>query len=60
MALSSIEMNSLVYLQEEYKEVSRINGHARERWGITDNETAVILKFLENRIKELEDKKNST
>lgn len=57
MALSSIEMNSLVYLKEEHKEVLRINGHAKERWDINDNETAVVLKFLENRIKELEDKK---
>jgi hypothetical protein len=57
MALNSLEMNTLVHLHEEYREVIRVNGHVQERWDINNNETAIILKFLENRIKELEDKK---
>ena len=57
MALNSLEMNTLVHLHEEYREVIRVNGHVQERWDINNNKTAIILKFLENRIKELEDKK---
>ena len=57
MALSSIEMNTLVYLEQEYKEVKRVNGHALERWNINDNEMIVIEKWFQRRIQELLDKK---
>lgn len=57
MALSSLDMNTLVYLEQEYNEVKRINGHALERWNINDNEMIVVEKWLQQRILELKKQK---
>lgn len=58
MALSSIDMNILANLKIEQKTIQYINGHARERWDLNDNEMIVVDKWINNRIKELETKKN--
>jgi hypothetical protein len=50
-------MNTLVYLEQEYNEVKRINGHALERWNINDNEMIVVEKWLQQRILELKKQK---
>jgi hypothetical protein len=57
MALSSIDMNTLVYLEQEYKEVKRVNGHALERWNINDNEMIVVEKWFQQRIQEIQKQK---
>ena len=56
MALSSLEMNTLVYLTNEQTNLKRVNGHAKERWDLNDNEMIVVEKWLERRIGELETK----
>lgn len=53
MALSSIDMNTLVYLQSEQKTIQYANGHALERWNLNDNEMSVVSRWMENRIAEL-------
>ena len=57
MALNSLEMNTLVYLTDEQKNLKRVNGHAKERWDLNDNEMSIVEKWFENRIKELQRKK---
>jgi hypothetical protein len=57
MALSSIEMNTLQYLTDEQKNLKLVNGHAKERWDLNDNEMIVVEKWLSNRIKELQKQK---
>ena len=57
MALNSLEMNTLVYLIDEQRTINQVNGHAKERWGLNDNEMSVVEKWFENRIKELKIKK---
>ena len=51
-------MNILANLKIEQKTIQYINGHARERWDLNDNEMIVVDKWINNRIKELETKKN--
>jgi hypothetical protein len=58
MALSSLEMNTLVYLIDEQRNLKQVNGHAKERWDLNDNEMIVVEKWLERRIGELETKQN--
>jgi hypothetical protein len=53
MALSSLEMNTLVYLTDEQTNLKRVNGNAKERWDLNDNEMSVVEKWFENRITEL-------
>ena len=53
MALSSLEMNTLVYLTDEQTNLKRVNGNAKERWDLNDNEMSVVEKWFENRIAEL-------
>jgi hypothetical protein len=53
MALSSLEMNTLVYLTDEQTNLKRVNGNATERWDLNDNEMSVVEKWFENRIAEL-------
>ena len=57
MALSSLEMNTLQYLKDEQKNLELVNGHAKERWNLNDNEMSVVEKWFENRIQELINKK---
>lgn len=54
MALNSIDMNILAYLKLEQKNVKYVNGHAKERWDLNDNEMIVVDKWINNRIEELE------
>jgi hypothetical protein len=55
MSLSSIDMNTLAYLKQEYNSLKLVNGHAKERWDLNDNEMSIVNKWFEFRIKELED-----
>jgi len=57
MSLSSLEMNTLVYLIDEQRNLKQVNGHAKERWDLNDNEMIVVEKWLQNRIAELQIKK---
>jgi len=57
MALNSIEMNTLANLENELSHFKTVNGHAKERYDINDNESFILLKYMENRIKELKSKK---
>jgi hypothetical protein len=57
MALSSFDMNTMVYLESEQKTIQYANGHAKERWDLNDNEMSVVIKWLENRLKELQQQK---
>jgi len=57
MALNSIEMNVLANLVHEVAHLKSVNGHANEKYGISDNETSIVFKYLESRIKELNIKK---
>ena len=57
MALSSIDMNVLAYLTYEQRMLKTVNGHAKERWNLNDNEMSVVEKWFENRINELEQEK---
>lgn len=59
MALSSFEMNTLVYLENEQRSLKLINGNAKERWKLNDNEMSVVEKWFENRIQELINKKEN-
>lgn len=55
--LSGLEWSALAALMQERSTILTANGDAKRRWDINDNETAVLLKFFNNRIQELEDKK---
>jgi hypothetical protein len=55
--LSGLEWRALAALTQERLTILSANGDAERRWDINDNETAVLLKFLNNRIQELENKK---
>ena len=57
MALSSLDMNTLASLRLEQKTVQFVNGHAKERWDLNDNEMSVVEKWINNRILELENQK---
>ena len=57
MALNSIDMNILASLKTEQRNINFINGHAKERWDLNDNEMIVVDKWINNRIKELESQK---
>jgi len=59
MALSSLEMNTLEYLKDEQRSLKLINGHAKERWNLNDNEMSVVEKWFESRIQELINKKEN-
>lgn len=59
MALSSFEMNTLVYLENEQRSLKLVNGDAKERWRLNDNEMSVVEKWFENRIQELINKKEN-
>jgi len=50
-------MNTLVYLIDEQRNLKQVNGHAKERWDLNDNEMIVVEKWLQNRIAELQIKK---
>lgn len=58
MALSSIDMNILASLKTEQKTIQFVNGHARDRWDLNDNEMSVVEKWIDNRISELESRKS--
>jgi len=57
MALSSINMNILASLKTEQNTIQFVNGHAKERWDLNDNEMSVVEKWINNRILELENQK---
>lgn len=57
MALNSIDMNVLAYLTLEKRTIDAVNGHAKERWDLNDNEMAVVDKWITNRIDELQKQK---
>jgi len=50
-------MNTLASLRLEQKTVQFVNGHAKERWDLNDNEMSVVDKWINNRILELENQK---
>lgn len=50
-------MNTLAYLKQEQNTIQFVNGHAKERWDLNDNEMIVVEKWLNNRVNELESKK---
>ena len=58
MALSSVDMNILASLKHEQQTVSYANGSAKERWNLNNNEMAVVEKWFNSRIQELETKKS--
>ena len=51
-------MNVLASLKHEQKEVYYANGSAKERWNLNSNEMAVVEKWFNSRIQELETKKS--
>lgn len=57
MALNSIDMNILAYLTYEQRMLKTVNGHAKERWDLNDNEMSVVEKWFDNRITELNNQK---
>ena len=57
MALNSIDMNILAYLTYEQRMLKSVNGHAKERWDLNDNEMSVVEKWFDNRITELNNQK---
>jgi hypothetical protein len=50
-------MNTLANLESELSHFKNVNGHAKEQYDINDNESSIVLKYIENRIKELKVKK---
>jgi len=50
-------MNILASLKTEQNTIQFVNGHAKERWDLNDNEMSVVEKWINNRILELENQK---
>ena len=50
-------MNILAYLTYEQRMLKTVNGHAKERWDLNDNEMSVVEKWFDNRITELNNQK---
>lgn len=57
MALSSIDMNRLMYLEIERRELKFMSSRTNEICHLNDNEITVVEKWLENKITELKNKK---
>jgi len=54
MALDSVESGLMVHLQRELYDLEVIDFN--ERWGVTDNEASIVMKWFQLRINELKDK----
>lgn len=52
-------MNVLASLKMEQNTIQAVNGHAKERWDLNDNEMSVVDKWINNRISELESRKKT-
>ena len=54
MSLDSVESGLMVYLQRELYDLEVIDFN--ERWGVTDNEASIVIKWIQLRINELKAK----
>lgn len=54
MSLDSVEGGLMVHLQRELYDLEVIDFN--ERWGVTDNEASIVIKWIQLRINELKAK----